>query len=733
MKLFNGIAPRSFRQQIILTFVLGFFLLISSFAIYMTHAERNLLYSNNCKDAIGLAQALEASSRSWVLANDIVGLQEIVHALQSYSELSYDMIISPTGRVLAHTDESNTGKFIADVRSLSLLKAPSTVQIIQKNSTIADIAVPIMLGDRQLGWARVALSRAMLNSNLSTTAWRNTSFVLFFSALALLASWIISSHLNASFSTLVKVAEQVRRGNLSARANVDGNVDEVAILAAGFNQMLDALEQAEEERKNYKEHLENEVQQRTAELVLARDAADAANLAKSVFLANMSHELRTPLNAILGFSNILRHDPAIPGRQKESLAIINKSGNHLLGLINDVLEIAKIEAGCIALEPAPFDLSSMVTDVIDMLRIRAQNKGLQLLLDQSSATPRYVVGDEAKLRQILINLISNAIKATEQGGISLRIGIKNNHPEHLIIEVEDSGCGISAQDQDKLFQPFVQIGPQGTQQGTGLGLAITREFTELMNGSISVSSTVGHGSIFHVEIKVQSATAQDMPPASPSLGTVTGLEPGQPPCRVLVVEDQLDNQLLLMSLLENIGLEVKLAENGYIALEHFKQWQPHFIWMDRRMPVMDGVEATRRIRALPGGDKVKIAAITASTFKEQDAQLTAAGFDTIVHKPYRSDQIFECMERLLNLRLIREDVATIPAQHLEISSTALAALPQALRQELITALELLDRRHIQEAIQKISAIDANLASALDRRARKYDYKGLLQIVQAKES
>ena len=259
-----------------------------------------------------------------------------------------------------------------------------------------------------------------------------------------------------------------------------------------FNDITER-QHSEEELRRYKDHLEEQVQQRTADLVLARNAAEAANQAKSVFLANMSHELRTPLNAILGFSNMLRKDPQLPEKPRQSLDIINRSGEHLLTLINDVLEMSKIEAGRVQLENAPFDLGGMVRDITDMMRIRAQEKGLQLLIDQDSRFPRYIAGDEARLRQVLINLVGNAVKFTLQGGVTLRLGTKQNAISHLLIEVEDSGPGISPENQQRIFEPFVQLGEQGDNKGTGLGLSITHQFVHLMGGKHQPAKHAGQG------------------------------------------------------------------------------------------------------------------------------------------------------------------------------------------------------------------------------------------------
>lgn len=486
----------------------------------------------------------------------------------------------------------------------------------------------------------------------------------------------------------------------------------------------------EDELRTYKDHLEEEVQQRTTDLVLARDAAETANKAKSVFLASMSHELRTPMNAILGFSALMSKDSGLSQAQRDTLDIIRRSGEHLLTLINDVLEVAKIEAGRVQLETAPFDLGLMVRDVVDMMQIRAQQKGLQLLLDQSSSFPRYIEGDEARLRQILINLLGNAVKFTPQGGVTLRLGTRQNALSHLLIEVEDSGIGIREEDRERIFQPFVQVGVPSDQKGTGLGLTLTREFVKLMGGTISVDSVLGQGSTFRLDLPLHQATEADVAePGHGEVAEIEGLVPGQPEYRILIVEDQLDNQLLLSKLMTDIGIRVKVADNGEQALAIFQEWHPHLIWMDRRMPVMDGIEATQRIRKLPDGKDVKIVAVTASAFTEQRSEMLNAGMDDFVRKPYRFNEIYECLSKQLGVQYIYAGASRVEDEEVMLTAPMLAVMPPNMRQELQDALESLEAERIAAVIQQVALLDAKLHKALSKLAMNYDYPAILKVLQ----
>lgn len=466
-----------------------------------------------------------------------------------------------------------------------------------------------------------------------------------------------------------------------------------------------------------------------ARAIKAQQQAEAANRAKSVFLSTMSHELRTPLNAILGFSNLMLNDPAATPEQRANLDIINRSGGHLLSLINDVLDMAKIEAGRIILESKSLDLGVLVRDITDMLSKRAEEKGLQLLLDQSSEFPRFIKSDKEKLRQVIVNLVSNAVKYTNHGSVTLRLAVQ---PEGnmllLIIEVEDSGVGISAADQERIFEPFVQVGKAATHKGTGLGLSIVREYVKLMGGSIEVESTPDIGTLFRVRLPVQRVEDADLMSAESAQGEVIGLEPGQPAYRILIVEDQLENQLLLQRLLQDAGFSVKVARNGAEGVEMFQSYRPHFIWMDRRMPVMDGLEATQRIRALDSGKEVKIVAVTASAFIEQREEMLAAGLDDFVRKPYRPAEIFDCMTRHLGVRFIHKQDAHIETDA-ALSASALANLPEAMRRELADGLILGDTGQLAKLVLRIKQQDDALAQVLANHIAAFNYLPILNALE----
>ncbi|MEG5056286.1 ATP-binding protein [Microcoleus sp. A2-C5] len=423
--------------------------------------------------------------------------------------------------------------------------------------------------------------------------------------------------------------------------------------------------------------------------------ADAANLAKSEFLSSMSHELRTPLNAILGFSQVMVRDSSLNNQHQQHLEIINRAGEHLLSLINDILEMSKIEAGRSQLNESSFNLIRLLETLEEMFRLKAKSQKLQLIFEVADGVPQFVNGDEGKLRQVLINLLGNAIKFTETGSVTLRVKMKveeslavktaeftgtqtkpadagcDQSPQadfdcvdansirpvflRLQFEIEDTGLGIAAEEMDKLFAPFEQTKTgQQSQQGTGLGLPISRKFVEMMGGDITVNSMIGLGSKFAFDIQISLAAPTDVKMLKPHK-KVIGLEPNQPEYRILVVDDRADNCLVIDRLLSPLGLVVREARNGQEAVAIWEDWQPHLIWMDMQMPVMNGYEATTHIKSHPLGKETVIVALTASAFEEDRKTILAAGCNDFMRKPFEAKILFAKIEELLGVRYIYEE------------------------------------------------------------------------------
>lgn len=433
---------------------------------------------------------------------------------------------------------------------------------------------------------------------------------------------------------------------------------EINIVVQIGNQLEVALQQAQ---------LLTQTQRQSQALQSAAFAADAANRAKSEFLANMSHELRTPLNAILGFTQIMSHDKTLSTEHQTNLTIINRAGEHLLDLINDILEMSKIEAGKITLNVHNFDLIHLLNNLQEMMQGRAAAKGLQLKFEYAANIIQHIQADESKLRQVLLNILGNAIKFTETGSVTLRVRVgtldwEEKNTQSLIFEVEDTGIGICNDEMSLLFEAFGQTeAGRNSQQGTGLGLAISRKYVQLMGGDITVTTAVGVGSTFSFHIQVGLVSADEIPHPS-TARSVIGLASQPGAYRILVVDDVADSRLLLVKLLSSIGFVVQEATNGQEAVAIWQQWHPQLIFMDMRMSVMDGYTATSFIRSqekenqplIPNRHTI-IIALTAHAFEEQRQTMLQVGCDDLIHKPFSEQQILEKISKYLGIQYIYQE------------------------------------------------------------------------------
>jgi two-component system, sensor histidine kinase and response regulator len=482
----------------------------------------------------------------------------------------------------------------------------------------------------------------------------------------------------------------------------------------------------------------------------AKEHADAANCAKSEFLANMSHELRTPLNAILGFTQLLARDDMLDSQHHEYLGIIGRSGEHLLALLNNVLEMSKIEAGQIVLNEASFDLYRMLTSLEEMLRLKAESKGLQLQFDCAADVPQFVTTDESKLRQVLINLLGNAIKFTVTGGVALRVRRYQlpqavlSHPvptsQRLQFEVEDTGPGIAPEELNTVFAAFVQTETgRKSQEGTGLGLPISQKFVELMGGEISVSSVLGQGTMFRFEIQAPPAKAKDVPTQQFDR-LVASVAPDRPPYRILVVDDKWESRLLLVNMLVPVGFQVREAKSGEEAIAIWESWDPHLIWMDMRMPILDGYEATRRIKSTLKGQATVIIALTASVFEKQRSSVEAAGCDDFVSKPFREAVIFQKIAEHLGVEYIYREsgrvtpVATpmVPSSDDRVQSQLALMSPDWVSRLQAAALSARETR-IQAAIDQIPPEYTQLTQALVQMLESLCFDKIVDLSQSPES
>ena len=495
-----------------------------------------------------------------------------------------------------------------------------------------------------------------------------------------------------------------------------------------FQKEIEYRTRAELELQRHRDHLEELVRDRTAQLQIAKEQAESANRAKSTFLASMTHELRTPLNAILGYAQILKRNKTLDERQVAGLNTIEQSGEHLLMLINDLLDLAKIESGKFELMLAPVDLSAFIAGVTRIIQVRAEQKGLAFEVFTPEHLP-HILLDEKRVLQILLNLLGNAVKFTDQGQVSLSVTCDDqagpNGRLALSFEVRDSGVGMSADQLESIFHPFEQVGEEQRRLGgTGLGLAISRQLARLMDSEIQVASAPGAGSHFRFTLQVEPAAAAAPPP--PAGRNVIGYLGERK--TILIVDDIAANRDMLSDLLTSMGFGVELACNGQQALERVRARPPHAVLMDIVMPVMDGLEASRRIRRLPDMNALPIIAMSAGVAEEDQHNCLEAGVDAFMTKPVHQNGLLENLGRLLGLNLCHEVEAVTTER--PAATNLLTPPPRAQLERLHLLAREGDMRGIRHLADEIESDDSRylpFAQTLRQLAREYQSKALVEL------
>jgi len=509
---------------------------------------------------------------------------------------------------------------------------------------------------------------------------------------------------------------------------ISGRNDELKLLSDAFNDMT--------------QRLSSEIKENNR-LILAKESAEAADRAKSTFLANMSHEFRTPMNAILGFSELIRRDADLSPEHEEHLAIVRRSGEHLLTLINDVLDMSKIEAGKMVLVESNFDFAQFLDDMENMFRLRTEKKGLTLIFDCSGTVPEFIRTDETKLRQVMINLIGNAIKFTSEGGISVYIenkGTVSDDPNTccLYFEIRDSGVGICPEDIDVLFEPFTQTASgEESAEGTGLGLPISRKIIQLMGGDIQVKSVPDEGTAILFDIQVQIVDSAQVV-SKPRSAKIISMESGQPQYKILITDDNKDNRKLLAEVLKRVGFTTREAVNGQDAFDIWKSWHPDLIFMDIRMPVMDGYKAVEFIRKnadlKPEIPVPVIIALTASTLEEEKVTIIETGCDDFMRKPFKELEIFEMISKYLNVRYNYEDTKQeadndISDTDQQLSPSTIADLPTELVTQLKKAATETDIDKINQIILEINDINKALGDHLAELSYDFEFGRIVSLIE----
>lgn len=676
-------------------------------------------------------------------------VKDIIEELSIQEKILCSRAYQQQGRIIANTENHSSHEFnlVADPWGVKILQSQNIIFIWQADRLVAGKSV--MVGKEVLGAITVELSTASLKQRLATERNQSLLLGLIIALVTSIIAFYWSRSVTEPLKQMITATQYMASGGLDHQIIVNSN-DELAVLAKTFNFMTaelsktvqnlefraDALNRSEILASNKALELRKTLNQ----LEQAKAIAERANKAKSVFLSNMSHELRTPLNGILGYAQILKRDRNLTQKQRNGLKIIYESGNHLLTLINDILDLSRIEARRLELYPTKLHCKSFFASIGDIICLQALDKDILFECILSQDLPDGIEADEKRLRQVLLNLLGNAIKFTDHGQVTLKVNPieskanKNSSHQTLRVEVIDTGVGISPQQLRQIFQPFEQVGDiRKREAGTGLGLAISMKLVTLMGGQIGVTSKVDQGSTFWFDVTfpiVKNAIATHQPePEKQIIGYVGQRQ------KILVVDDKQENRSVILNMLQPLGFEVTLGSDGQQEIDLAQEIKPDCILTDLVMPVKSGFEAVKEIRQIPAIQDVIIIAISASVLDSDRHHSLVVGCEAFLPKPVRETQLLALLQEYLKLEWIYESIETLtvnqPGIVTQISEELVAPPPAEL--EILYELAMLgSMKKIREQANHLEALDeiyVPLANQLRYLAQGFKEKEIVNLIE----
>ncbi len=671
-------------------------------------------------------------------------LQQIVQP-EAELQLDYAILMDASRMVYVHTKRPGLQNTILNNKEdlFAVGVTETTVREYKHGDTvILEFIKPLQISTEPWGVLRLGVSLSQLEEEIARSKEEIDEklngmvlrFMLHGLALVIIGAvliMLVANKLTRPIIALTESAKELAAGNYDVEVAVEDRKfqNEVDVLAESFRSMIESIRQSRAELKTFNQTLEQKVIARTRELeqkeealVVAKEEAEHANRAKSSFLANMSHEIRTPMNAVLGYAEIMLGNPEFPQQFHQPVNAISRAGYHLLDVINEILDISKIEAGAITLNAQDFDLRDLILGLSEMFEVRCEQQGLKWRVEDKLIEMATVHADQGKIRQVLINFLGNAVKFTEQGEVRLVVEQKG---QHYRFSISDTGQGIPASQLEEIYRPFQQSTEGFNKGGTGLGLSIAKSYIDLMGGELVTESALGKGSRFSFTLKLPPAEAVVAHRQRHMYHSVQ--LPPQLQLKALVVDDVEDNRIVLLDILKNVGIDVVTATNGQEAMEIIAEVPLDIVFMDIRMPVMDGMEAISRIR---DGSKSNLpcVAVSASTLHSEENDCLVAGFDRFIAKPFRSDQIYHCIEQLLNIKFVVDDGQSDDFSFQNMADFEKVVLPLHIYTRLKEAAELNALIRIETLIAEIQALGGVAAAYGDyisSLTQSYDMDGIL--------